>query len=120
MAERTCEVLVIDSRAILRYRGAIDDQYGLGTRKPSATKNPLKDAIEEVLEGKPVTVATTPVVGCLLDRLEPKTASKKNNGPRVRPAAAEIVSARKEKDGAAPDVGKVTYAGDVAAIVRDR
>ena len=30
LAERTCEVLVLDGRAVLRYRGAIDDQYALG------------------------------------------------------------------------------------------
>ena len=33
LAERTCEALVIDGRGRLRYRGAIDDQYGLGTRR---------------------------------------------------------------------------------------
>ena len=33
LAERTCEALLIDDRGRLRYRGAIDDQYGLGTRR---------------------------------------------------------------------------------------
>ena len=28
LAERTCESLVVDGRNRLRYRGAIDDQYG--------------------------------------------------------------------------------------------
>ncbi|MHC5541169.1 redoxin domain-containing protein, partial [Singulisphaera rosea] len=45
MAERTCEVLVLDGRAMLRYRGAIDDQYGQGTRKPEATREYLRDAL---------------------------------------------------------------------------
>ncbi len=36
LAERTCEVLVLDGRANLRYRGAIDDQYAIGKRKPAA------------------------------------------------------------------------------------
>src|SRR3954468_11380449 len=31
-AERTCEALVLDGSARLRYRGAIDNQYGLGKR----------------------------------------------------------------------------------------
>ena len=36
LAERTCEALVIDAAGRLRYRGAIDDQYGLGSRRDSA------------------------------------------------------------------------------------
>ncbi len=33
LAERTCEAFVLDGARRLRYRGAIDDQYGRGTRK---------------------------------------------------------------------------------------
>ena len=32
-ANRTCEALVIDAKGVLRYRGAIDDQYRIGVRK---------------------------------------------------------------------------------------
>src|SRR5262249_18481688 len=32
LVERTCEAVVIDGRGRLRYRGAIDDQYGVGSR----------------------------------------------------------------------------------------
>ncbi len=118
LAERTCEVLVIDGRAMLRYRGAIDDQYGQGTRKPEATKKYLHDALEAVLGGKPPEVAATAVVGCLLDRADAK-AGTQVKGPRIRPAAAEIVSAHREKGDDTPvSVGKVTYASDVAAILQ--
>jgi hypothetical protein len=120
LAERTCEVLVIDGRARLRYRGAIDDQYGRGTRKPAPTKSYLAAALDAVLAGKPVETAATPVVGCLLDRVDvkarPRTAS---NLPRVRPAPRVIVEALNEKD-AAVTVAKVTYTGDVAAIMQDK
>ena len=46
LAERTCEALVIDGRGRLRYRGAIDDQYGLGSRRDSPVHHYLTDAIE--------------------------------------------------------------------------
>ena len=42
LVERTPEVLVLDGRAKLRYRGAIDDQYGTGTRKPEASRTTSK------------------------------------------------------------------------------
>src|SRR5262249_18734798 len=120
LAQRTCEVLVIDGRATLRYRGAIDDQYGQGTRKESATKNYLRDALDSVLAGKPVEVASTPVIGCLLDRLAPKPA-RQAAGPRGGPAPPVIVDALKEKEGSTPvKVGTVTYASDVAKIVQGR
>jgi peroxiredoxin len=122
LAERTCEVLVIDGQARLRYRGAIDDQYGQGTRKPAPTKNYLAAALDAVLAGKPVEIAATPVVGCLLDRVEVKAKPLiASNLPRVRPAPRVIVEAlnEKEKD-AAVTVGKVTYTGDVAAIMQNK
>ena len=38
LVERTPEVLVLDGRARVRYRGAIDDQYATETRKPQASQ----------------------------------------------------------------------------------
>ncbi|WP_422930192.1 redoxin domain-containing protein [Singulisphaera sp. PoT] len=118
LAERTCESLVIDGKAILRYRGAIDDQYGQGTRKPDPTRNFVREALEEVLAGKPVTTASTPVVGCLFDRAETASANLAKSR-RVRGASPEILAAIKEQGEVAPaKVGKVTYASDVAAILQ--
>ena len=40
LVERTCEALILDGRAVLRYRGAIDDQYTQKARRsarPDAT-----------------------------------------------------------------------------------
>ncbi|MDR3635215.1 MAG: redoxin domain-containing protein [Isosphaeraceae bacterium] len=113
-AERMCEALVIDGRARLVYRGAIDDQYGQGTRKDKAGHQYLRDALDAVLASKPVEVKATPVAGCLIDRAE--TAP---SGPRVRPASAALEAAWEEKEGTATvEVGKVTYAADVAPIVQ--
>lgn len=116
LAERTCEALVLDGRARLRYRGAIDDQYGQGTRKGEAEHHYLVDALESVLAGREVKVPATAVAGCPIERAEPKPV-RGAPGPRVRPAAREIVAAL-EKSAAHIEVGNVTYAADVAPIVQ--
>src|SRR5260221_9610088 len=47
--DRTTEAFVIDSKGVLRYRGAVDDQYGIGYTKEAPSQNYLIDAIEAVL-----------------------------------------------------------------------
>ena len=117
--ERTCEALVIDAQAKLRYRGAIDDQYGYGVRKDKAMRPYLADALTAVLAGQdPETKATT-VAGCPID------LSKQENRrplPRVRPTPDEIVTALKQLDpDIAPEsIGPVNYAQHVAPILQNR
>jgi peroxiredoxin len=125
LVERTCEAIVLDGQARLRYRGAIDDQYGQGTRKDAPTAHYLRDALDAILAGRAIAVTTTPVAGCLIDRVEvnavPTTGTGKGKAPRVRPAAPAIVTALEEIEGKQPvDVGQVTYAADVAPIVQNR
>jgi peroxiredoxin len=60
-------VAVLDAGFVLRYRGRIDDQYGVATRRARATRADLAEAIDEVLAGKKVSVAETEADGCLLD-----------------------------------------------------
>jgi peroxiredoxin len=120
LAERTPEVLVLDGRATIRYRGAIDDQYIVGARKPEPTRHYLRDALDAVLDGKKVEVAATAVKGCPIDRVEPTINGPK--GPRVRPAREDVAAAyadREKKDGPI-QIGKVSYAADVAPIVQAR
>jgi thiol-disulfide isomerase/thioredoxin len=69
--QRTAEVVVLDSKRVLRYRGRIDDQYRLGGTLPKPTHTELTDAINAVLAGKDVPVAETPVDGCPITRPEP-------------------------------------------------
>jgi peroxiredoxin/mono/diheme cytochrome c family protein len=118
LVERTCEVLVVDSRARLRYRGAIDDQYGVGSRKEAPKNNYLAAALDALLDGRQVPVKATEVSGCPIERVEAKPVAKQT-GPRVRAAAPEILEALKERE-APVEVGKVTYAGDVASILQAR
>src|SRR6187401_3497804 len=47
--ERSTETFVLDDKGVLRYRGAVDDQYGIGYTKDAPSKNYLVDAIEGLL-----------------------------------------------------------------------
>jgi mono/diheme cytochrome c family protein len=62
----TTEVFVIDRAGTLRYRGAVDDQYGLGYTRPRVNHPYLRQALESVLAGEPVVVASTRADGCLV------------------------------------------------------
>jgi hypothetical protein len=66
--ERVPAVVVLDKDFVLRYRGRIDDRYGVAARRKKATREDLAEAIEDVLAGKQVRVAETEPDGCLLDR----------------------------------------------------
>ncbi len=71
-ATRTPEVVLLDSGRSIRYRGRIDDQYGIGFRKEKPTRNDLRDAIEQALAGKEIATAATEVSGCLIERASRK------------------------------------------------
>lgn len=63
---RTPEAVVLDADRAIRYRGRIDDQYRHGPGKAAATRTDLRDALDAVLAGKPVTNAEVPAEGCPL------------------------------------------------------
>ena len=66
---RSPEVFLLDGEHKLRYRGRVDDQFAVGGKsRKAATREDLKIAIQELLEGKPVSVTETPVIGCLIGR----------------------------------------------------
>ncbi len=67
-ARRTPEAFVLDGERKIRYQGRIDDQYGIGFRRPRPTRRDLAVAVEEILAGKPVGKPTTPVAGCRIAR----------------------------------------------------
>lgn len=68
-ATRTPEVFVLDKQRVVRYRGRVDDQYAVGGKfRKSPSREDLKIAIDEVLEGKAVSVPETPSMGCLISR----------------------------------------------------
>jgi peroxiredoxin len=65
---RTPEVIVVDAAGQVRYRGRIDDQYRPGLTRPEATRHDLQLALDELLAGRPVSLAETEPVGCLIGR----------------------------------------------------
>jgi hypothetical protein len=64
-ATSTAETFVVDARGTLRYRGQVDDQYGIGVHRDAPTRTPLRDALDRVAADQDVAVASTPAPGCL-------------------------------------------------------
>lgn len=88
-ARTTAEMFLLDGRRTLRYRGALDDQYGADYSREKPTRRYLIAALEDLLARRPVAVGATSAPGCELDLQ-----------PGVGPAAA------------------VTYHRDVARILQ--
>ncbi len=62
----TTEVFLIDGSGVLRYRGAVDDQFGVDFARQSPDQRYLTDAIEATLRGAPPPVGSTFAPGCYL------------------------------------------------------
>jgi len=62
----TTEVLVLDRARTLIYRGAVDDQYGLGYSLSEARRHYLVGALDAVLAGDRPAVSATTAPGCAL------------------------------------------------------
>lgn len=63
----TTEMFVLDAARTLVFRGAVDDQYGLGYALDAPRQNFLKDALTALLAGKVPAVAATEAPGCALE-----------------------------------------------------
>jgi peroxiredoxin len=97
-AERTPKVYVLDAEGALRYRGRIDNSQNIRLAK----QHDLRAALEELLSGKPVTVADTQAMGCVIKRVQDgrvqdlaqsKTA-KPVPGKSAKPATARPAPAK--------------------------
>ncbi len=62
-ATRTPHVFLLDGDGVLRYRGAIDDNY---ERAELVQRPYLRRALDAVLTGQPVETADTEEVGCTI------------------------------------------------------
>lgn len=67
-AERTPEVFVLDQDRVIRYRGRIDDQYAPGVQRREVREASLRQAIEQLLAGQPVSQPVTEAPGCYIGR----------------------------------------------------
>lgn len=65
-ASTTSEAFLFDRARTLRYRGAIDDQYGVGYSKPAPTRRYLSDALDSLLAAKEIPIEATTAPGCVL------------------------------------------------------
>ena len=65
-ASSAAEAFVIDTRGTLRYRGAIDDQFGVDFHKDAPSANYLRDALDRMGKGKEILLRSTAAAGCLL------------------------------------------------------
>ena len=72
----TAEVFVLDAARTVLFRGAVDDQYGLGYSKAAPNQRFLVSALESVLSGKKVETACTSVPGCSLESAAPVAVSE--------------------------------------------
>ena len=65
--ESTGDVFLLNARQRLVYRGAVDDQYGIGYTKEVPTNRLLEHALDDVIQGRPVNVPATTAPGCHID-----------------------------------------------------
>ncbi len=68
-AERTPEMFVLDRQRVVRYRGRIDDQYGVGVQRDAPRRRDLERALDELLSGSVVSVPRTEAPGCIIGRI---------------------------------------------------
>jgi peroxiredoxin len=69
-ALRTADAFLLDSQGHLRYRGPIDDQFGIGYRLAKPRTRHLDLAIEAVLAGKEPPFVALDAPGCKLSRIK--------------------------------------------------
>jgi hypothetical protein len=66
-AKTTTETFLIDAGHTIAYRGAINDQYGLGYQLEAPRHLYLRDALAAVVKGETPPVTATSAPGCALD-----------------------------------------------------
>lgn len=72
-ATSTTEVIVLDPARTVVYRGAVDDQYGLGYALDAPRQRYLATALNQLLAGQQPDVSATTAPGCALDLDAPST-----------------------------------------------
>lgn len=105
-AMATTDVFILDPRRTLLYRGAIDDQYGLGYSLDAPRRRYLADALDSVLAGRTPFIAATEAPGCVLDLGEKATPAAPAGGITYHNRISRIVQANclecHREDGVAP------------------
>ncbi|MGL6072780.1 MAG: redoxin family protein [Fimbriiglobus sp.] len=76
-ANSTGDVFVLDAKQTVIYRGAVDDQYGLGYQLDQAKRSYLHDALSAHLARQAIRVSATTAPGCELALEKGKTSESK-------------------------------------------
>ena len=91
-AERTPQVFLLDRQRAVRYQGRVDDQYLVGLVRDKPTHEDLRQAIDELLAGKAVSVPQTDAAGM---HHRPRSPTERQQPdyvhPRYRPDLASAV-----------------------------
>ena len=74
-ARSTTDVFLVDAARTLVYRGALDDQYGLGYSLDAPRHRYLADALAALVENRAPAIAATEAPGCVLDLGDAKPAA---------------------------------------------
>ncbi len=74
----TGDVFVLDDHNRLVYRGAVDDQYGIGYTRPLPMRRLLRDALDALSSGAIPPVQATTAPGCHID-------ASPDEGPMLQP-----------------------------------
>jgi len=90
---RTPEVCVIDADKTIRYRGRIDDQYGIGYSKDNATSKELVSALEAIVKKEDIVTTTSTASGCLIGR-GPRDLAKSESTVTYADQVSRILQAR--------------------------
>ncbi|HLH40703.1 MAG TPA: redoxin domain-containing protein [Bryobacteraceae bacterium] len=66
-ARSTPEVVILGPDGKQLYRGRVDDRFvDFGKTRYQPTRNDLRDALDQILQGKPVVHPVTQVLGCAI------------------------------------------------------
>jgi peroxiredoxin len=93
-ARTTTTVVLLDRHRRVRYRGALDDQYGVAGRKAEPTRLHLREALLEVLAAKAVSLEATDAPGCPISFAAPSGPRAKGGGPTWSAGAGAILHRR--------------------------
>jgi len=63
----TGDVFVLDADFRVQYRGAVDDQYGLGYTRDIPTRHYLRNALDAMRDGREIRTPATAAPGCFID-----------------------------------------------------
>ena len=122
---RTPECVVIDEEMRLRYRGRIDSAFRLTGVQPNPGREDLREAIEDVVAGRDMRVAETPVDGCLITEGRKPQSHSLNYYEHVAPLMKQHCQSCHQPDSAGPfslltldDVN--SHAAMIAEVVTQR